>query len=182
MDLVHCQGYHTLVAPLAMLTALRARIPYVVTFHSGGHGSALRRSVRPLQAWLLRPLLIRAGRLIAVSDFEAALFARRLRIPLGAIEVIPSGVTLPEVEDAQSPSGPPLILSIGRLERYKGHHRVLEAVPAVNEARPGTRLEDRRQRTGGAEAPAAGGSARCRGSRRDRSSSAEERKEDWPGY
>src|SRR5438128_1723946 len=35
-DIVHCQGYHTLVAPLAMLAALRARIPYIVTFHSGG--------------------------------------------------------------------------------------------------------------------------------------------------
>src|SRR5262245_54425674 len=32
-DLVHVQSYHTLVAPLAMFAALRARIPYVVTFH-----------------------------------------------------------------------------------------------------------------------------------------------------
>ena len=32
-DLVHVQSYHTFVAPLAMLGALRAHIPYVVTFH-----------------------------------------------------------------------------------------------------------------------------------------------------
>ena len=36
-DIVHCQGIHTLVAPLAMLAAWRADIPYMVTFHTGGH-------------------------------------------------------------------------------------------------------------------------------------------------
>src|SRR5947207_257771 len=38
-DIVHVQSYHTLVAPLAMLRALTLRIPYVVTFHGGGHSS-----------------------------------------------------------------------------------------------------------------------------------------------
>src|SRR5689334_4252428 len=33
-DVVHCQGVHTLVAPMVMLAAWRAGIPYVVTFHS----------------------------------------------------------------------------------------------------------------------------------------------------
>src|ERR1700719_256373 len=30
-DLVHCQGCHTFVPPLAMLAAKKAKIPYVVT-------------------------------------------------------------------------------------------------------------------------------------------------------
>jgi glycosyltransferase involved in cell wall biosynthesis len=139
MDVVHCQGYHTLVPPLAMLAALTARIPYVVTLHSGGHSSPLRRRLRPLQAWLLRPLLLRARRLIAVSSFEAELFARRLRVPASVFDVIPSGADLPAapaVPDSQRP----LILSIGRLERYKGHQRVIGALPEVIRACPGSRL------------------------------------------
>src|SRR3954454_16054731 len=36
-DIVHCQGYHTFVPPIAMLAAQRAHFPYVLTFHSGGH-------------------------------------------------------------------------------------------------------------------------------------------------
>jgi glycosyltransferase involved in cell wall biosynthesis len=80
-DIVHCQGYHTLVAPITMISALRQQIPYVVTFHSGGHSSALRRAMRPTQIRLLRPLLRRAAALIAVSDFEAGLFAPRLGLP-----------------------------------------------------------------------------------------------------
>src|SRR5436305_1960576 len=59
-DLVHCQGYHTLVAPVAMLAAWRAHIPYVLTFHSGGHSSRLRNALRGLQWTVLRPLLSRA--------------------------------------------------------------------------------------------------------------------------
>src|SRR4051794_38338761 len=38
-DVVHIQGYHTFVAPLGMSGAIRAKKPFVVTFHSGGHSS-----------------------------------------------------------------------------------------------------------------------------------------------
>ena len=48
-DLVHVQGVHTLVPPLAMAAARASRTPYVLTFHSGGHSSALRRRSRGLQ-------------------------------------------------------------------------------------------------------------------------------------
>lgn len=139
-DLVHCQGYHTLVAPIVMLAALSAGIPYVLTLHSGGHSSRLRRAIRPLQAWLLRPLLKRAWQVIAVSGFEAELFARRTRLPLSSFTVIPSGVDLPASTEQAPVSSPPLILSVGRVESYKGHHRVVQALPALNRTRPGTRL------------------------------------------
>lgn len=140
-DIIHCQGYHTLVAPIVMLAALSARIPYVVTLHSGGHSSRLRHWLRPLQAWLLRPLLSRAHRLVAVSAFEADLFARRLRLPPSAFVVIPSGVDMPVVPAEPRSTLPPLVVSVGRLESYKGHQRVMEAVPILRRARgPGIRV------------------------------------------
>src|SRR5439155_25673725 len=48
-DIVHCMSYHTLVAPLTMLAALRAHIPYVVTSHGGRHSSRLRIAVRAVK-------------------------------------------------------------------------------------------------------------------------------------
>jgi glycosyltransferase involved in cell wall biosynthesis len=138
--LVHCHGYHTFFCPMAMLGALRARTPYVVTLHSGGHSSAFRRLIRPLQAWLLRPLLRRAKRIIAVSEFEADLFSRRLRLPRSAFAVIPSGVELPAAPDEPRRSGPPEVVSVGRLESYKGHDRVVAAMPRLTQACPGVRL------------------------------------------
>ncbi len=129
-DLVHCQGYHTLLAPLVMLAACRARIPYVLTFHSGGHSSRLRNALRGVQRALLRPLLARARRLIGVSKFEADFFRERLRLPTERFVVIPNGSYLP-APSSGTPSGASgtLIISVGRLERYKGHHRVIAALP-----------------------------------------------------
>ncbi|MGO8470061.1 glycosyltransferase, partial [Rhizobium leguminosarum] len=36
-DLMHVQGYHTFLAQLGMAAASRKGLPFVVTFHSGGH-------------------------------------------------------------------------------------------------------------------------------------------------
>jgi glycogen synthase len=141
-DVVHCQGYNTAVPPIAMTAALRAHIPYVVTFHSGGHSSGLRRASRSLQQAALRPLLARASRLIGVSAFEAEFFARRLRLPGDRFVVIPNGSAVaPSTSMAMDHSDDaPLILSIGRLERYKGHHRIIAAMPEVLRQLPTARL------------------------------------------
>lgn len=140
-DLVHCQGYHTMVPPIAMRAARRAGVPYLVTFHSGGHSSSWRNAIRRLQRRILRPLLASASGLIAVSRFEAALFARDLNYPDSRFTIIPNGVALPRpVSLPASDPQRPLILSVGRLERYKGHHRLIEAFPLVLNQLPGARL------------------------------------------
>jgi glycosyltransferase involved in cell wall biosynthesis len=140
-DLMHCQGAHTLVPPLAMLAAMRAKIPYVVTFHSGGHSSRLRTRLRGVQHEVLRPLLARAERLIGVSCFEAEFFRARLRLPRERFVVIPNGAHLPEAPVVETaPGNGPLIVSVGRLERYKGHQRVIAALPHVLAHRPDARL------------------------------------------
>jgi glycosyltransferase involved in cell wall biosynthesis len=139
-DIVHCQGFHTFVPPIAMLAAKQARIPYVLSFHSGGHSSGFRNSIRELQSALNRPLLAGADKLIAVSKFEAALFQKRLRLPPDRFVVIPNGSQLPRITPVSVDSTNPTILSVGRLERYKGHHRVIQAFPKILESQPNARL------------------------------------------
>ncbi|MGN6202157.1 MAG: glycosyltransferase [Solirubrobacterales bacterium] len=141
-DLVHVQSYHTLVAPLAMLRALVLRIPYVVTFHGGGHSLEHRNQARGLQMRLLRPLLRRAARLIAIARFEIERYGALLGVPPERFAFIPNGTDLSfsagDVAAGEPPT--PVLASIGRLERYKGHHRVLEAFPLVLEREPEARL------------------------------------------
>lgn len=140
-DLVHCQGCHTFVPPLAMLAAKEAKIPYIVTFHTGGHSSSLRNRMRSLQWQALRPLLTHASKLIGVSHFEADYFRNLLRLPAKQFAVIYNGVTAPDV--SQLPARIPtqtLIISFGRLERYKGHHHLIKALPLLREWRPDARL------------------------------------------
>jgi glycosyltransferase involved in cell wall biosynthesis/O-antigen/teichoic acid export membrane protein len=137
-DVVHVQGVHTLVAPMVMAAARRRGLPYVVTFHTGGHSSRLRNAIRPLQWRLLRPLLTQARGLVAVCEYEAELFGKSLGLSRDRFRVIRNGFEMPGRRRSfrGDPPGPPVILSIGRLERYKGHHRVIAAMETVVEAHP----------------------------------------------
>lgn len=139
-DVVHIQGYNTFVAPLALMAADRRGLRTVLTFHSGGHSSRFRQSIRGVQQALLAPLVARVGQLVAVSAFEADLFSRRMGLPRERFVVIPNGASMPKVPTQATQAGSHLVISIGRLERYKGHHKVIEAFPAVLRRVPDARL------------------------------------------
>jgi glycosyltransferase involved in cell wall biosynthesis len=142
-DIVHVQSYHTLVAPLAMGRALRCRLPYVVTFHGGGHSSQARNRLRGMQMRMLGPLLRRAAGLVAVARFEIEEYGGELGIGPEQFVLIPNGTDLAFSDAGSSngkPEGPPAIASIGRLERYKGHHRVIDAFPYVLNSEPEAQL------------------------------------------
>ena len=129
-DLVHCQGVHTAVPLIAMVSARRARIPYLVTFHTGGHSSRLRNAMRAAQWRLTGPLLREAASLIAVSRFEADVLTRHARLAGKQIMVIGNGGALPPPRPGTK-AVPGRIVSVGRLVRYKGHQRVIKALPYV---------------------------------------------------
>jgi glycosyltransferase involved in cell wall biosynthesis len=140
-DIVHVQSYHTFVAPLGMMRALVLNVPYCVTFHGGGHSSSLRRRLRPVQYLALRPLLARAARLIAVARFEIDLYSRALHLPRDRFVHIPNGTDPGEARAVPAASADgSVIATIGRLERYKGHHRVIEALPYLIRNRPDAEL------------------------------------------
>ena len=141
-DIVHCQGYHTFVPPLAMFAAQQVNIPYVLSFHTGGDSSRFRKLFRGAQRMALRPLLAGAERLIGPSKWEIEFFQKRLHLPATKFVVIPNGshhLSSP-VEPKQEENKRPLIVSVGRLERYKGHHRVIAAMPKVLEQIPDAQL------------------------------------------
>lgn len=138
-DLVHCQGIHNAVPPLAMLATRHAGMPYMVTFHTGGHSKRLRNSLRSAQWRILGPLLRDACALVGVSDFEAETLSQYARLQKKQVTVIRNGGTLPV-----APTGVAAILgrivSSGRLEQYKGHHRVIEALPYIIQEVPEAHL------------------------------------------
>ncbi len=149
-DIVHCQGCHTLVPPLAMLTAREARVPYIVTFHTGGHSEGWRNQIRGLQWRAQRSLFAHAAKLIGVSRFEAEYFRQTLQLPPHLFTVIPNGGGLLDIVGAGTTARDPhspcqlvsaatdqnLITSVGRLERYKGHQHLITALPSIRKKRP----------------------------------------------
>jgi glycosyltransferase involved in cell wall biosynthesis len=126
---------------MAMAAAIAAHQRFVVTFHSGGHSSMLRRWLRPIQQQLLIPFLKRADRLIGVSEFETDFFRRHLRLPKSKFTTISNGVS-PDFLDVHTEGerSRSIICSVGRLERYKGHHRVIEALPELRKLVPNVAL------------------------------------------
>ena len=140
-DLVHVQGVNNLLPPMALRAAQRSGVPTVATFHGGGHSSRVRKMVRGMQWQALRPLLRRTKGLVAVCHFEVATWSRRLgiaperiRLIRNGAEPLPVGASPPEV------SGSPLVCTVGRLDRLKGHHRLIKAMPALLDLMPDARL------------------------------------------
>ncbi len=138
-DLVHCQGIHTFVPILAMLAARRVNLPYLVTFHTGGHSLRHRNALRSIQWRLAGSLLRNANSLIGVSSFEAQLLSKHAHLEDKPITVIRNGGTLPRPA-AGITAIPGRIVSSGRLEKYKGHHRAIEAMPYVMRDVPNAHL------------------------------------------
>ena len=141
-DVVHIQSYHTLLTPLAMIRALSLNIPYVVTFHGGGHSSPLRHRMRGVQRRAMRQLFARAAKLVATARFEIDVYGRELRLAPESFVLIPNGsdLTARAQGTGTATADGTLLASIGRLERYKGHHRVIAALPHVLRQRPDVRL------------------------------------------
>lgn len=129
-DVIHCQGIHTPVPLLAMCAARRAKIPYVVTFHTGGHSLRHRNALRSIQWRLAGSLLRNAASLIGVSRFEANTITEQARLGSRTPLVIRNGGTLPSPPEGTAVVAGRIVTS-GRLEKYKGHHRVIEALPYV---------------------------------------------------
>lgn len=95
-----------------------------------------------MQWKMLYPLLADASRLIGVSRFEADYFRELLHLPPKQFAVIPNGgSTLPVLKSLPlSAQAQTLIVSVGRLERYKGHQRLIAALPRIREWRSNARL------------------------------------------
>jgi glycosyltransferase involved in cell wall biosynthesis len=141
VDVVHCHGYYTLVAPVAMLAALRSHLPYVLTFHGRGHSSFLNRNLRVPQEFVLRPLLTRADRLIVLTERERAFYRRSLRLPESSFTIIPGGADIVRLDEIPHLEvDPDLIVSVGRAEKLKGHQRIIAALPSIASVRPGVKL------------------------------------------
>ena len=140
-DLIHCQGIHTAVPILAMRAARRAGRPYLVSLHTGGHSSGLRNRLRATQWRALGPWLRGAAAVVAVSRSEQRLFETTSRLDPARMRVIRNGGDLGE-QTTPEPTArvPHQIVSCGRLERYKGHHRAIEALPLVRREIPDATL------------------------------------------
>lgn len=129
-DLVHVHSYHTLVGHAAVGCGL----PLVFTPHYHGTGHTRLRALlhqlyRPAGARLFRA----ADAVVCVSEAERALVIRDFPEVTAKVGTIPNGTDprfCPAVTDQDRPHEP-LVLAIGRLERYKNVDLIIDAFRAL---------------------------------------------------
>lgn len=132
-DVVHAHNYHSLPLLFTALGAGDAR--FVVTPHyHGGSASSFRDHLlsvyRPVGGWALR----QAYEIIAVSDWEREQLRNRFGIEA---TVIPNGVDVERFREAETRKQErPYLLTVGRLEEYKGVQHVIRALAEL----PGYKL------------------------------------------
>jgi len=132
-DIVHAHSYHTLVGQ----AAVRSRRPFVFTPHYHGTGHT---RLRALLHHVYRPaggrLFAAADAVICVSSAERDLVVGEFPATEGKLRVIPNG-TDSRQSAARGLTGMPVgpvVLAVGRLERYKHVDLIIWACRALGAA------------------------------------------------
>lgn len=124
----------------ALLLARRLGVPFTVTLR----GTEVPLSQLRLRRAQIRRVLRGADRVIGVSQSLADL-AGRFGAPVERVRMIPNGIdgglfrpgSKREAREALAlPEGRPLLLSVGGLTDRKGHHRIIQLLPALRAAYP----------------------------------------------
>lgn len=162
-DVVHVHGYHDTPA---LWTALvpRDRLVFTLHYHGASEGKVRNAAHTPYR-WLMRPLVRRAAVLAYVSDAERRAASRWFRTTRPTL-ITSNGVTVvprcaPDERAAEAATDSIQVLSIGRLDRYKNVHRLIEAattmrpLPTVHIAGSGPQLSALRSQVDSAGAEAA---------------------------
>jgi 1,2-diacylglycerol 3-alpha-glucosyltransferase len=129
-DVVHVHSYHTVIGH----AAAGSRLPFVFTPHYHGTGHTPFRAFLHQLYWPAGARLFRAAdAVICVSDVERDLVVKDFPGTSGKAVTIPNGTDqklVPPADDGDSFDGP-VVLTVGRLERYKNVDRIIDAFRAL---------------------------------------------------
>jgi glycosyltransferase involved in cell wall biosynthesis len=132
-DIVHAHNYHSLPA---LVAAVAGCTPLMFTPHYHGTSeSQFRRALHVPYRQIARVLVARSQRVICVSERERALFTRDFPSAAARIVVISNGVDISRVRKAKPFGvGGKVLVSAGRLARYKHVERTIEALACLDDA------------------------------------------------
>jgi len=131
-DVVHGHGYHSF--PLHFCTlAKRGKFIASTHFHGYGH-TAFRDSLLRILRPLGKRTLLKADKIVAVSEYERSLLEKTLKLNPNKIVVIPNGLNLSEFTNLRRyDRGFRSILYVGTLKSYKGPQYILEILPMLDD-------------------------------------------------
>ena len=132
-DIVHAHCYGAFPALHAARTKRTNKFVFTPHYHQAGH-TFLRSLLHVPYRFLGEQIFKKADKVICVSQFEKRLILRHFDIAEKSIIVIPNGINTNDIRrfKKQNVKGR-AILYVGRLEKYKGVHFLIEALPTLDD-------------------------------------------------
>ncbi len=130
-NIVHGHNYHAF--PL-FFSQYAKRTNFIVTPHYHGQGhSSLSNFFLKLYKPFGSQLFQKADSIITVSEYEKELLVRDFPLNESRIQIIPNGIDKSEFKDlSQIAKEPRTILSVGRLEEYKGFQHIIASLTMLD--------------------------------------------------
>lgn len=129
-DIIHCYGYNNLCSVFALL-AKKNNQKYILTGASSISSSPIRKWLHYPLNWLYTFLGKKIDKIICVSEYEYELFRKTIHISPRKFVRIPNGINVDEWTKIKKKKNNHMILSVGRLVRQKGMHRLISALPII---------------------------------------------------
>lgn len=130
-DIVHAHSYHDLPAFYAAQSKNRNKLVFTPHYHGGGH-TFFRNLLHKPYNFFGKNIFGKANKIVCVSNYEKFLVTRQFEVSEEKITVIPNGVDLEEFKVLKKKRKDyRVILSVGRLEKYKGMQYLVEILPKL---------------------------------------------------
>ena len=138
-DIIHAYGYNNFVSFLGLLAKKKGQ-KYILTGASSVSSSPIRKYLHAPLNFSYTAMGERIDKLICVSEYEYALFKKSIPLPEHKYVLIPNGIPVEELQAIPKKINPHMILSVGRLVKQKGMHRLIAALPLIRKSYPDVQL------------------------------------------
>lgn len=130
-DVVHAHSYHAFPALYAALSKSNNKFIFTPHYHGAGH-TFFRGLFHIPYKFFGKTIFEKAEKIICVSNYERSLILDHFKIDDEKVLVIPNGVDLEKFEILRkNRKDCRVILSVGRLEKYKGIQYLIRVLPKL---------------------------------------------------
>jgi glycosyltransferase involved in cell wall biosynthesis len=131
-DIVHAHCYSAFPSLHVARTKSTNKLVFTPHYHGTGH-TFFRNLLHYPYRFLGAQTFKKADRIICVSRYEKSLLLKRFKRFEEKIIVIPNGIDVSEIRGyKKKPKVGRTILYVGRLEKYKGVHHLVQVLPSLS--------------------------------------------------
>lgn len=131
-SVLHAHGYHAFPALFASMAVQSKRFIFTPHYHGRGH-TWFRNILLMGYNVVAKRIFYQADKIVCDSEYERELVMKKFPVQKDTFVLIPIGINVHEFSTFNATRDPQRLLYIGRIEKYKGIHHIIEALPALPE-------------------------------------------------